>query len=181
MDQQKLRTLVFEKTGVRIDVDDPIFALVALNEAVLAEAVERHVALLDDATADLAEQAQALQESGSVCRYGGEQRGGEGPLPALLRPAGAAAAAAPRTGAPSSQEKRIMGIAAGAALLCALLVLLGQAIFFTIPPVPASTVIAKELTPEQAQAIRDGEKMAKIVQKLDAKTRNAIQAEMQKP
>ena len=51
MDQQKLRTLVFEKTGVKIDVDDPVFALVALNEAVLAEAVERHVALLDDATA----------------------------------------------------------------------------------------------------------------------------------
>lgn len=32
MDQQKLRTLVFEKTGVKIDVDDPVFALVALNE-----------------------------------------------------------------------------------------------------------------------------------------------------
>lgn len=178
MDQQKLRTLVFEKTGVKIDVDDPIFALVALNEAVLAEAVERHVALLDDATADLAEQAQALQDSGSVCRYNGDQRGAEGPLPALLKPPGAPAQGG---AAPSPQERRIMAIAAGAAVLCALLVLLGQAIFFTIPPVPASTVIAKELTPEQAQAIRDGEKMAKIVQKLDAKTRNAIQAEMQKP
>ena len=69
MDQQKLRTLVFEKTGVRIDIDDPIFALVALNEAVLAEAVERHVALLDDATADLADQAEALLAAGSVCRH----------------------------------------------------------------------------------------------------------------
>ena len=48
MDQQKLRTLVFEKTGVKIDVDDPVFALVALNEAVLEEAVERHVALLNE-------------------------------------------------------------------------------------------------------------------------------------
>ena len=46
---------------------------------------------------------------------------------------------------------------------------------------PPSTVIAKELTPEQAEAIRNGEKMAKIVQKLEPKTRNAIQAEMQKP
>ena len=185
MDQQKLRTLVFEKTGVKIDVDDPIFALVALNEAVLAEAVERHVALLDDATADLAEQTQALQDSGSLCRYDREQRseerGGARPLPALVKAPAEAGGARARAGGPSAQEKRIMGIAAGAAVLCALLVLLGQAIFFKIPPVPASTVIAKELTPEQAQAIRDGEKMAKIVQKLDAKTRNAIQAEMQKP
>ena len=170
MDQQKLRTLVFEKTGVKIDIDDPIFALVALNEAVLAEAVDRHVALLDDATAALAEQAQALHDSG---RHGS----GERPLAALVKPPGAVQAAP----GPSRQEQRIMAIAAGAAVLCALLVLLGQALFFKAPPAPASTVIAKELTPEQATAIRDGEKMAKIVQKLDQKTRNAIQAEMQKP
>ena len=171
MDQQKLRTLVFEKTGVKIDVDDPVFAVVALNEAVLAEAVERHVALLDDATADLAEQAQALQDSGAACRYGAAER----PLPALVKPPAAAVAG------PSGQEKRIMAIAFGAAVLCALLVLIGQALLFKIPPAPASTVIAKELTPEQATALRDAEKMAKIVQKLDQKTRNAIQAEMQKP
>lgn len=53
MDQQKLRNLVFEKTGVRIDVDDPVFALVALNEAVLEEAVERHIALLHEASAQI--------------------------------------------------------------------------------------------------------------------------------
>ncbi len=156
MDQQKLRTLVFEKTGVKIDIDDPIFALVALNEAVLAEAVDRHVALLDDATADLADQADALLAAGSVCRYAG----------------GATVAA------PAMQEKRIAAIAAGAAVLCALLVLAGQALFFKAP---ASTVIAKELTPEQALAIRHGEKFDNIVQKLDPKTRNAILAEMQKP
>lgn len=173
MDQQKLRTLVFEKTGVKIDIDDPIFALVALNEAVLAEAVDRHVALLDDATADLAEQAQALQDTGSACRYNAAER----PLPALVKAPGAAAGAAP----PSQLEKRIMAIAFGAAVLCALLVLIGQALFFKIPAPPAPTVIAKELTPEQAAALRDAEKMAKVVQKLDQKTRNAIQAEMQKP
>jgi hypothetical protein len=171
MDQQKLRTLVFEKTGVKIDIDDPIFALVALNEAVLAEAVERHVALLDDATADLAEQAQALQDGGSACRY----NAGERALPALVK---ASAAGVP---GPSHQEKRIMAIAFAAAVLCALLVLIGQALFFKIPAPPASTVIAKELTAEQAAALRDAEKMAKIVQKLDQKTRNAIQAEMQNP
>ena len=167
MDQQKLRTLVFEKTGVRIDIDDPIFALVALNEAVLAEAVERHVALLDDATAELAEQVHALGP-----------RHGERPAAAARLLAPGALPAAP---GPSHQEKRLMAIAVGAAVLCALLVLLGQALLFKTPPAPASTVIARELTPEQAAAIRDGEKMAKIVQKLDQKTRNAIQAEMQKP
>ena len=166
MDQQKLRTLVFEKTGVKIDIDDPVFALVALNEAVLAEAVERHVALLDDATAVLAEQVHALGAPHA-----------ERPAAALLKAPGTVQAAP----GPSRQEQRIMAIAFGAAVLGALLVLLGQALFFMVPPAPAATVIAKELTPEQAAALRDGEKMAKIVQKLDQKTRNAIQAEMQKP
>lgn len=170
MDQQKLRTLVFEKTGVKIDVDDPIFALVALNEAVLAEAVERHVALLDDATADLADQADALLAAGSSCRYPGAEA-----------PRKVAAIEKAGVPGPTPTEKRIMAIAGGAAVLCALLVLLGQALFFQPPPIPPSTVIARELTPEQQLAIRNGEKMAKIVQKLDQKTRNAIQAEMQKP
>lgn len=58
MDQHKLRALVFEKTGVKVDIDDPIFALVALNEAVLSEAVERHVALIDAASLELAQQAR---------------------------------------------------------------------------------------------------------------------------
>jgi hypothetical protein len=35
MDIQALRNKVFERTGLRIDTDDPIFALVALNEAVI--------------------------------------------------------------------------------------------------------------------------------------------------
>lgn len=170
MDQQKLRTLVFEKTGVKIDIDDPIFALVALNEAVLADAVERHVALLDDATADLADQADALINAGSRCRYAD----GAQPLAALVRPAGAPAAG-------MGHQQRIALVAGGAALLCAFLVLAGQALLFKAPAPPPATVIAKELTPEQAQAIRQGEKLEKIIQKLDPKTRNAILAEMQKP
>lgn len=157
MDQQKLRTLVFEKTGVRIDVDDPVFALVALNEAVLAEAVERHVALLDNSTRELAARLQ----------HGGL----------------AATAALPVPAAPGAglAEKRSVAIAAGAAVLGALLVLCGQAIFFKPAPAPAPVIQARELTEAQANAIRDGEKLAKIVRKLDAKTRNAIQAELQKP
>jgi len=66
MDQQKLRSLVFEKTGVKVDIDDPIFALVALNEAVLAEAVERHVALIDAASQELAAHARAVGGAGSA-------------------------------------------------------------------------------------------------------------------
>jgi hypothetical protein len=158
MDQQKLRTLVFEKTGVRIDVDDPVFALVALNEAVLAEAVERHVALLDDATRELAGQ---LRDGGFSPRAAERQ--------------------APPPLNPDRGEKRMMVIAGGAALLGALLgallVLLGQAVLFK----PAPVVQARELSEEQASAIRNGEKLAKIVQKLDARTRDKIQAEMQKP
>ena len=170
MDQQKLRSLVFEKTGVKIDVDDPVFALVALNEAVLAEAVERHVALLDDATRELAER---LQDGGlaSGAHLAPRQTA------ALLQPAGAAAPVA----GPNYAEKRIIAIAAGAAVLGALLVLFGQALFFKPQPAPAPIVQARELTEEQASAIRNGEKLERIVQKLDPKTRKEIRAEMQKP
>jgi hypothetical protein len=159
MDQQKLRTLVFEKTGVKIDVDDPVFALVALNEAVLAEAVERHVALLDEATGVLADQVAALQSGGHI----------ERPVKPMPKPPVADA------------ERRTMMIAGGAAALGALLVLLGQAAFFRPAPVPAPIVQARELTAEQTKAIADGEKLARAVEKLDAKNRKLIQSEMQKP
>ena len=76
MDQLKLRSLVFEKTGVKVDVDDPIFALVALNEAVLAEAVERHVALIDAASQELAAQARAAGGLGAEARPAGAGRPG---------------------------------------------------------------------------------------------------------
>lgn len=151
MDQQKLRGLVFERTGVKIDIDDPVFAVVALNEAVLEEAVERHVALIEEATAELIAQA------------GGTPRVKTTP------------------GKPPKRDQGPMLLAGGAAVLGALLVLIGQALFFKPPPPPAPIVQAKELTAEQLTAIRNGEKLAKIVQKLDPKTRNAIQAEMQKP
>ena len=169
MDQQKLRTLVFEKTGVKIDVDDPVFALVALNEAVLAEAVERHVALLDDATRELAGQVEALQDGGHIAR------------PATPRPAPAAAPVKRPDAGPLDGDRRVIAIASGAALLGAVLVLLGQAAFFRPPPSPAPIVQAKELTPEQTKALADADKMARAVEKLDAKSRKLIQSEMQKP
>lgn len=153
MDQQKLRTLVFEKTGVKIDVDDPVFALVALNEAVLEEAVERHLALLSEASDQLAAQLSVLPG----------------------RPAVAASSPAP-----GIDKRHAMMLAGGAAVLGAALVLAGQALFFRSAPPPA-VAQARELTPEQTAAIARGEKLAKIVEKLDRKTRSAIEAEMQKP
>lgn len=171
MDQQKLRSLVFDKTGVKIDIDDPIFALVALNEAVLAEAVERHVALLDAATGELAEHVAALQDGGALPPPAAPR-----PTPALLK---SAAATRDGAGAPTRQEQRSMFIAAGAAVLGALLVLFGQAILFK--PAPAPVLLAKELSATQAQALRDAERLAKAVQKLDPKTRAAIEADLRKP
>ena len=180
MDQQKLRLLVFEKTGVKIDIDDPIFALVALNEAVLAEAVERHVDLMDEATADLADQLQALQDSGSLCRY----QGADGVRAPAGKRAGqadtAATSAAPAAGL-AAQDQRIMAIAGGAAVLCALLVLSGQALLFKAPSPAPPGVIAKELTPEQVRALADGAKLQRIIETLDPKTRKLISTEMQKP
>ncbi len=43
MDREKLRNLVFERHGQRLDVNDPVFALVALNETVLEEATKTAV------------------------------------------------------------------------------------------------------------------------------------------
>ena len=175
MDQQKLRSLVFDKTGVKIDIDDPIFALVALNEAVLAEAVERHVALLDAATGELAEHVAALQDGGALPAPAAPR-----PTAALLKSAADAHAGAGTTG-PTRGEQRSMVIAAGAAVLGALLVLFGQALLFKPAPAPAPVLVARELSAAQSVALRDAERLARAVQKLDPKARAAIAAELQKP
>ncbi len=78
------------------------------------------------------------------------------------------------------RELRLLAAAAGIAILSALLVLAGQALFFKPVAPPAPILQAKTLTPEQAQAIVTGEKLAKAIQKLDPKTRSQLQAELQK-
>lgn len=172
MDQHKLRSLVFDKTGVRIDVDDPIFALVALNEAVLEETVERHVALIEAASRELAQHARAAS---------GLPHAPIAPA-AMAAASGAAEAAAgvPMEGGFSPREWRLLGAATAVSVLSALLVLGGQALLFKPVPPPAPVLQAKSLTAEQLLAIQNGEKLAKAVQKLDPKTRNLVQAEMQK-
>ena len=64
MDLNKLRSMVFEKTGIKIETNDPIFALVALNEAVLSECVEQHITNLQAAAEQLKEQTTHLIRAG---------------------------------------------------------------------------------------------------------------------
>ncbi|MCC7643414.1 MULTISPECIES: hypothetical protein [unclassified Janthinobacterium] len=111
MDRHKLRSHVFDKTGIKVDVDDPIFALVALNEAVLAETVERQLALLDAATQALAAQARAA-----------------GGLPAAVpQPAPETPGRAPVF---TPREWRLLGAAAIVSIASALLVLGGAALLY---------------------------------------------------
>ncbi len=162
MDQQKLRSLVFEKTGVRIDIDDPIFALVALNEAVLEEAVERHVALLDAATQKLAAATDELKAGRAHNSMHDPAREAQELAPALSAP----------------REARLIALGVAMAILAALLVLAGQVLFFK--PAPESMIEVPKLTPGQATALKNGERLSQAVQKLDQKTRDLIELEMQK-
>ncbi|WP_374584596.1 hypothetical protein [Pseudoduganella sp.] len=118
LDPHKLRLHVFEKTGIKVDVDDPIFALVALNEAVLEEAVERHLARLDSARPAASGGASAPSGVAYVAPPGAR------PIPTSHEPF-------------SRRELRLLAAAAGVAVLTAALVLIGQAIFSKptgIPP-----------------------------------------------
>lgn len=122
MDPHKLRTQVFDKTGIKIDVDDPVFALVALNEAVLAETVGRQLALLEGATEALAAQARAA-----------------GGLPAAAPPPSVpqTPVSAPSPAGPAGftpREWRLLGAAAIVSLASALLVLGGAALLYKSTP-----------------------------------------------
>ena len=64
MDLNLLRTAVFEKTGIKVDTEDPIFALVALHETVLAESVSHQLNAIDEATTRLHQQTAELLAAG---------------------------------------------------------------------------------------------------------------------
>ena len=68
MDQQKLRSLVFEKTGIKIDTSDPVFAIVAMNEALLEEAVQRHLVMLEQSSKAILQQLQALRSQAGTAQ-----------------------------------------------------------------------------------------------------------------
>jgi hypothetical protein len=182
MDQQKLRSLVFEKTGVKIDIDDPVFALVALNEAVLEDAVQRHVALIDAASQELAQQARlagGLAPTPAIPRSthdaSNETAAGQPPGYVPTPSSGPVRPIATQAPAVTLRELRLLGAAAGIAVLSALIVLGGQAAFHNAAP--AST---PALTAEQRQALQNADKLAKALQQLDPKIRAQLPAELQK-
>ncbi|TFW20726.1 hypothetical protein [Duganella callida] len=191
MDQHKLRTLVFEKTGVRIDVDDPVFALVALNEAVLEDAVERHIAAIDAASQALAQQVrQAGGLSGATDGHPARpalDASNETPAPAEhppgyvpTPPAGPVRPIATQAPRFNPREIRLLLAAAGISLLSALIVLGGQAAFRRPAPAAAPVIAPAALTPEQTLALQNAAKLEKAIQKLDPKARAQLQAELQK-
>jgi hypothetical protein len=191
MDQQKLRTLVFEKTGVKIDIDDPIFALVALNEAVLEEAVERHIAAIDAASRELTQHARLAGGLPATSSAGvldatnepmGRDAGRPAPAPVpgyVPTPPGPVRPIATQSMAITPRESRLLAAAAGIAIVSALVVVGAQALLSKPAPAPVIEQ-AKALTPEQTLALRNAEKLSKAIEKLDPKTRNQLQAELQK-
>ena len=188
MDQQKLRTLVFEKTGVKIDIDDPIFALVALNEAVLEEAVERHVAAIDAASRELTQHARltgGLPPVADAARKAVVLDATNEPVAAapaagyVPTPPGPVRPIATQSMAITPRESRLLAAAAGIAIVSALVVVGGQALLSKPAPAPVIEQ-AKALTPEQTLALRNAEKLTRAIEKLDQKTRNQLQAELQK-
>ena len=176
MDLNKLRSLVFEKTGIKIETNDPIFALVALNEAVLSECVEQHITNLQAAAEQLKEQTTHLIQAGDRVKSLLLQMGQtvEDPLPA------SSAKAPSQAREETTWPWHWIGAASGISLCSALLVLGGQAAL-GYPRIPAPVVVAAPnsvptLTPEQTLLIQNGEKYAKMWPKLDQKTQEKIKA-----
>ncbi|MRW92459.1 hypothetical protein GJ699_20890 [Duganella sp. FT80W] len=174
MDQHKLRALVFEKTGVRIDVDDPIFALVALNEAVLEETVQRHIAAIDTASQELAQQARLAGGLPAAHDHHHGSHGATGDHPpgyTPTPPAGPVRPIATQHPLINPRELRLLAAAAGIAILSALVVLGGQAAFRK----PAPTLSA-----EQSAALQRAAKLEQALDQLDPKLRAQLPAAFQK-
>jgi hypothetical protein len=62
MDIKKLQLAVFEKTGIRIDDADPVFAVVALNDALLGELIATYQAAAEKNNFELNEKIGGLVE-----------------------------------------------------------------------------------------------------------------------
>lgn len=194
MDLNKLRTAVFEKTAIRIDTNDPVFALVALNEAVLTECVEQHVAVLHQATAKLSEQTRHLLEAGErhkklLQQMASMVEAGNPPgiAGALVRENDAKSDAQPTIGPSGSTPWRTFAGAAGVALLSAVLTIGGlRALKDGVPAAQASQKMAApaaipQLTREQLVLIKNGEKFDRMWAQLDEATKARIQGIVEPP
>jgi hypothetical protein len=164
MDRTKLRSQVFEKTGIKLDVDDPIFALVALNEAVLEETVERHLERIEAASAELAQHARSAA--------GLPPAAPPPPLaPVLPMPGAGQRPHSTSHESFSPRELRVLGAALLLSLLTVSLVLFGLSLFRAAPA----------LTPAQQAAIARAEKLDKVLPTLDPKARSAVEEALAKP
>jgi hypothetical protein len=178
MDLNKLRTQVFEKTGIKLDTSDPVFALVALNDAVLAESVEQQVAKLHEATEKMQEQTTHLIEAGDRVKNLLLQLGQTVEDPIHLK------SDKPEGAKPNSPLQWQMIAAAGIVSLSSCLLMLIAQAAIGLPHIPAPVIVAapqpqSPLTPEQITLMQNGEKYAKVWPKLDTRTQEKIKALMQ--
>jgi hypothetical protein len=176
MDLNKLRIQVFEKTSIKIDTNDPIFALVALNEAVLSECVDQHISGLQSATEQLREQTTQLIEAGDRAKKLLLQMGH-----AVEDPTAAFATKEIQSETTSTTQSswRLVAAAGGVSVFSAVLALGGQAALISqrasAPIAPNGQTNVQALTPEQLILIQNGSKYAKMWPKLDPKTQEKIQ------
>jgi N-acetyl-beta-hexosaminidase len=191
MDLNKLRTAVFEKTGIRIDTNDPVFALVALNEAVLAECVEKHAAILHQATDKLTEQTRQLLEAGERHKRLLQQMASlveTGKTPEI---ASAMAEKSDTSGYVPGANNRTAGMklasSVGIAALTATLTISGMWLLKehaptaqSLPQIAAQATVL-QLTPQQIQLIKNGEKFDRMWAQLDEATKTRIQGAVDKP
>lgn len=207
MDQQKLRTLVFEKTGIRIDSTDPVFALVALNEALLEEAVQRHMGLLEQTSRNILQQLQHsanLPPAAGSARVASGQTGGAGDIwengavpdsvdvPQDGQGAAPIAGDASATLHPNSPSTPAPGLNPGVSPNSAPaapatrdygLVAITAAATALLVLLGQALFIPRApavLSAQQEAQILQAEKLQKALPRLDAKVRAQVEAEMQK-
>ena len=191
MDQHKLRASVFEKTGIKIDTTDPVFALVALNESVLEEILQRHWAQIREHTSGQYGAAGAGMPAPTGTRQPAFKAGSDNfeadeelprPIPDADGQTGTesgapAMQANPSSGASANHQGTwhppLLWLALAIPLLTTLLVLGGQA--WLLPEkAPA------QLSGEQKTRLLRAEKLEKAIEKLDSRSKAQLQAELDK-
>lgn len=183
MDHHKLRSAVFEKTGIKIDTTDPVFALVALNEAVLEEMFQRHLNLLQASHGAAAPNSGQHRAPVMPDNWEQEEVASEAdPRPASPEPDAPAVDAsnthhqatphpahpAPpvATGAAAPLDKRLLAFGAATGLAAALLVVLVQSLF------------NPGLSQEQKQQLQKAEKLRQAIDQLDPKLKAQLPPEI---
>ncbi|OMG71387.1 hypothetical protein [Burkholderia ubonensis] len=63
MDVRALRQIIFDKMNMKVDEDDPFFALILLNEIVLNEALQQQAAALAPVIEELQKQSHAIRSA----------------------------------------------------------------------------------------------------------------------